>query len=112
MDVCGAQKRVSRTPLRLEELREARLSHALARHKATIIDSFFETYNKLLGNLSEEYYKQDIYLDLSLLDLNDQEVDTQIEFYRQNYLRYKEISLTFLSVKTLIDRFRNITQDI
>ena len=112
MDLCGTQKRVSRTPLRLEELREMRVIHALARHKATIIDSFFDTYNKLMGNLSEDYYKQDIYLDLSLLDLTDQETDTQIDFYRQNYLRYKEITLTFLSVKSLIEKLRHITQDM
>ena len=76
MNVCG-----TRSLRRHEEQREARLAHALARHRATIINSFFETYKKLVANLSEEYYKQDINLDLSILDLNDHEVDTQIHYY-------------------------------
>lgn len=108
MDVCGTNKVLKRQ----DELREIRLAHALARHRATIINSFFETYNKLAANLSEDYYKQDIYLDLSILDLNDQELDTQIDYYRQNFLRYKEITLTFLSVKSLMEQIKHITRDM
>ena len=94
------------------DLREARLANALARHKATIIDSFFESYNRLVTNLSEDYYKQDIDLDESILDLSDREIHTQIQFYRKNYHRYKEVILVFLSLKTLLQNIKHITTDL
>lgn len=107
MDVCG-----TKCLRRHEELKEDRLAHSLARHRATIINYFFDTYNKLVANLPEEYYKQDIDLDTSILDLNDLEVDTHIIFYRQNFHRYREVALSFLSVKSLIDSLKHITQDM
>ena len=94
------------------DLREIRLASALARHKATIIDSFLENYNKLVANLSEDYYKQDIELDESILDLNDIEIQTQIQFYRKSYHRYKEIILAFLSLKTLLHNLKLIATDL
>ena len=94
------------------ELREVRLANALARHKATIIDSYFENYNKLVANLSEDYYKQDIDLDESILELNHREIQTQIQFYRKNYHRYKEIVLAFLSLKTLLHNLKHMATDL
>ena len=97
---------------RHDELREMRLTHALMRHKATIIESFFESYNKLIANLSEEYYKYDIDTDQNILSLTDREIDNQIQYHRRNYHRYKEVTLAFMSVKSLLEKLKHITEDL
>lgn len=107
MDVCG-----TKDLQRLDELKRVRLSQAIARHKATIIDSFFDTYNLLTTNLFDAYYKQDIDLDPNMSDLNEQEIDAHLAYYRQTLLRYKEVIITFLSAKTLMEKVGHIRRDL
>ena len=113
MDVWGSGRKQEESVLsRHADLREIRLAYAVMRHKATIINSFFENYNRLVANLSDEYYKQDIDLDLSTLDLNEREIDRQIQYYRRGYHRHNEIIIAFLAVRTLLEKLKHITEDL
>ena len=107
MDVCGAKDFK-----RLDELKRVRLSQAIARHKAAIIGSFFDTYNSLAANLSDDYYKHHIDLDPNMLDLNDSELDAHLTYYRQTLLQYREVIITFLASKTLMEKVANIKRDL
>lgn len=95
-----------------DKLKESRVKHALAKHRATIIASLYETYNKLESNLKEGYYRQDIDLDASVFELSDEDIQTQIQYYQQEYYRCKEVELNFLSSKTLMDSIDNLRRGL
>lgn len=96
MDVCGIKG------LRLhDKLRQTRLKHSIVKHKTAIIKHLYETYEKLVNNLTEDYYKQDIEMDVSVLNLDEEEINTQIQYYQQEYHRCAEIELNFLLSRSL-----------
>lgn len=103
MDVCGIKG------LRLhDKLRQSRLKHSIVKHKAAIISHLYETYDKLVNNLSEDYYKQDIELDVSVLNLDEDDIKTQIQYYQQEYYRCAEIELNFLLSRSLKRNLENL----
>lgn len=107
MDVCG--NRVIRLH---DTLKESRLRHAIAKHKATIINSLYESYDRLLRNLTEDYYKQDIELDVSVLNLDEEDIKTQIQYYQQDYHRCMEVEMNFIGSRNLTENLQELRRNI